>query len=264
MPTCPLILLSLKPEVTIPGFLSTLRRHGVTPIVQAKVVRWIILPTNLSIAPLLAHNNHWDLILLLSTGTELPKQALDQIAASWGLLSGVPSRLLADFSTKNAKLLNPPQGTVKPPETGQKAMKSTSQSLELSPELSAWVSQLPPTIRKHPISMLNLLSFVPGKKEQYMQYGAAFAQNVGSRHGGDAKIVGHVVGGTAKEEGWHEIAIAHYPSLEHFSAMLGSQEYQDVNHKYRLGSLVDTFILCTMEVDDQGELAGRSSVAARI
>jgi hypothetical protein len=264
MPTCPLFLLSLNSDITIPDFLSILRKHDVKPIVQAKVVRWIILPTKLSTAPLLAHNIHWDLILLLPTGTELPKQALDHVAATWGLISGVPSRIIADFSTKNARLINPPPGTVKPAETGQRATASTSQSLELSPELSAWVSRLPQTVRKHPVSMLNLLSFLPNKKEQYMQYGAAFAQKVGSRHGGDAKIVGHVVGGRAKEDGWHEIAIAHYPSLEHFSAMVGSQDYQDVNQKHRLGSLLDTFILCTMEIDDEGELAGRSSIEARI
>ena len=56
--------------------------------------------------------------------------------------------------------------------------------------------------------------------------------------------------------------------------MLGSSDYQEVNHKYedrcscrerrrltdcnryRLGALKDTCILCTMEIDDDGELAG--------
>jgi len=104
--------------------------------------------------------------------------------------------------------------------------------------------------------MLNLLAFNPGLKEQYQKYGAEFASRVGSRHGGNAKIVGNVISGQGKEEGWDEIAIAHYPSLEHFAAMLGSKDYQDVNHKYRLGALKDTFILCTMEIGDDGELIG--------
>jgi len=65
-----------------------------------------------------------------------------------------------------------------------------------------------------------------------------------------------VVGGQGKQDGWDEIALAHYPSLEHFAAMLGSSDYQEVNHKHRLGALKDTCILCTMEIDDQGELAG--------
>jgi len=104
--------------------------------------------------------------------------------------------------------------------------------------------------------MLNLLAFNTGCKEQYLEYGAEFAARIGSRHGGDAKIVGNVVSGQGKEEGWDEIAIAHYPSLEHFAAMLGSRDYQEVNRKYRLGALKDTCILCTMEIGDNGELVG--------
>jgi hypothetical protein len=86
--------------------------------------------------------------------------------------------------------------------------------------------------------MLNLLSFKPNKKQNYLQYGAAFAESVGSRHGGVAKIVGSVVSCHGNEEGWDEIAVANYPSLKHFAAMLGSAD-----KRYRLGSLRDTFIL---------------------
>jgi uncharacterized protein (DUF1330 family) len=258
------VLIALKQGTTILTFLSILRKSNVAPLVQAKVVRWVILPTKLSTAPLLALNIHWDLLLVLPTGTELPREAINHIASSWSLLSGIPSRIVQDLPGKNEKLLNPPPGSVKAPEAPEKATASSSQSLELSPELGAWVSHLPQEVKKHPISMLNLLSFAPNKKEQYKQYGAAFAEKVGSRHGGDAKIVGHVVGGQAKDEGWHEIALAHYPSLEHFCAMLASKDYQDVNHRYRLGSLNDTFIICTMEIDDNGELAGLKSIASKM
>jgi hypothetical protein len=112
--------------------------------------------------------------------------------------------------------------------------------------------------------MLNLLAFAPGKKEQYLQYGAAFGERVGKRHGGNAKIVGTVVGGQGKGEGWDEVAIAHYPSLRHFEAMLGSRDYQEVNQRFRLGSLRDTCILCTMEVGLDGELAGGRGGGARL
>lgn len=100
--------------------------------------------------------------------------------------------------------------------------------------------------------MLNLLAFAPGQKENYLKYGAAFASSIGSKRGGDAKIVGSVVevkgvdGG--REEGWDEVAIAHYPSIEHFGDMLASRDYQEVNAKWRVPSLRDTFILCTDEV----------------
>lgn len=115
--------------------------------------------------------------------------------------------------------------------------------------------------------MLNLLSFAPGKKDEYLKYGAEFAKSTGSRRGGEAKIVGSVVhdnnngngNGNVEEEGkgWDEIALAHYPSLEHFADMLASADYQEVNQKWRVGSLRDTCILCTSELGlDEGRKGG--------
>ena len=49
--------------------------------------------------------------------------------------------------------------------------------------------------------------------------------------------------------GCWQIAVAHYPSLEHFADMIASDDYQDANKKWRLPSLKDTLILCTTEVD---------------
>jgi hypothetical protein len=263
MPSCPLHLIALVPEVSLSSFLHDLKRHQITPIIQSKVVRWIILPSKLSLPPLLAHNNHWDLLLVLPSGTQLPETLSKKIFAKWSLDSGVPSRLLADFEAKNQQLLNPPSGAIKPAKLPSQGDAESSQSLELSPELHSWIEALDPVVRRHPISMLNLLSFLPNKKDEYLKYGAEFAKKAGSQHGGVAKIVGHVVGGSAKDDGWDEIAVAHYPSLEHFAEMLASKDYQKANHKYRLGSLRDTFILCTMEVNDDGELAG-GNISAKI
>ncbi len=106
--------------------------------------------------------------------------------------------------------------------------------------------------------MLNLLAFKPGLKSEYLKYGAEFAKSVGSRRGGNAKIVGSVIrDGTADGEGWDEVALAHYPSIWHFADMLASEDYQAVNKRHRVGSLRDTFILCTSELGlepDQGGL----------
>lgn len=90
-------------------------------------------------------------------------------------------------------------------------------------------------------------------KESYLQYGKAFATKVGSKRGGNAKLVGTVVdvNGKKKQEGdggWDEIALAHYPSIMHFADMVGSKDYQEVNEKYRVGALRDTFILFTSEI----------------
>lgn len=93
-------------------------------------------------------------------------------------------------------------------------------------------------------------------KASYLEYGKAFAASIGSSHGGNAKIVGGVtnVNGAARAKdaqdgaGWDEIALAHYPSILHFADMLKDENYQEVNHKYRVPSLKDTAILMTSEV----------------
>lgn len=99
--------------------------------------------------------------------------------------------------------------------------------------------------------MLNLLSFKPDLKSEYLKYGAAFAETVGSRRGGKAKLVGNVLSCSSSAEGakeWDEIALAHYPSITHFADMLASEDYQAANQRWRVGSLRDTFILCTTEL----------------
>jgi hypothetical protein len=106
--------------------------------------------------------------------------------------------------------------------------------------------------------MLNLLAFKPGKKADYLHYGAEFARSIGSRRGGDAKIVGSVIhdGKNADGDVWDEVALAHYPSILHFADMLASADYQAVNQKYRVPSLKDTFILCTSEIGLDGFESG--------
>ena len=122
-----------------------------------------------------------------------------------------------------------------------------------------------------PVSMLNLLAFHPTEeaKQSYLAYGAAFAESIGSRHGGNAKIVGHAVysdGDSSSKttalaqdpsdipKRWNEIALAQYPSISHFAAMLSSKDYQEVNARCRLPSLRDTCILCTSEIAVEEEV----------
>jgi hypothetical protein len=258
MPVCELFIISLARSISIHTFLSLLRAHSIKPLVQSRVVRWIILPTTTSTAALLAQNHHWDLLIILEPGQSALPKALDPfITATWSCSCGIPSRITNSFHSKNETLLHPPSGSV-PAASLPRPNADSSQALALSPELASWIDSLSTQNRSHPVSMLNLLAFKPepSAKEAYKRYGAAFAAKIGSRHGGDAKIVGHVVGGQAKSDSWDEVALAHYPSLVHFAAMLGSADYQAINQTERLGALKDTFILCTMEIDDNGELVG--------
>ncbi|KAF2403505.1 hypothetical protein EJ06DRAFT_541323 [Trichodelitschia bisporula] len=277
MPLCTLTLVSLPQGTSIPTFLSTLRSAGISPIVVAKPLRWIILPSSLSTTPLLSHSpsHPWTLLLLLPPGTtSLPSSILASLPLTWSIRAGIPSRLLKDFESKNESLLNPP---VAPPVYRDEKPLTTpgSRDLELDSELEEWVSSLPERQRSHPISMLNLLAFVEGRKGEYLKYGAAFGESAGKKHGGNAKIVGTVVKpekpagegwqhSDGSADGWDEIAIAHYPSLRHFCAMLGSREYQEANKTYRVGSLRDTCILCTMEVGDDGELRGGRGAGSKL
>ncbi|KAF2668839.1 hypothetical protein BT63DRAFT_374439 [Microthyrium microscopicum] len=257
-------IISLVEGISPADVLAVLRRQNIKPLVKAKVVRWIILPKEMSKIPLLAYNIHWDMLLILPGESELPLEARSFVKHSWSGNIGVGSSLMQGYEERNAKLLRPPPGSVKPAESYLKPISESSQGLSLSAELSQWVSNLEDERRKHPVSMLNLLKFAPNKRQQYKKYGQEFAKRVGSRHGGVAKIVAHVVGGQAKEQGWDEIAFAHYPSIEHFAAMSGSEDYQEVNKTYRQGALVDTFILCTQEIDDDGKLAGYVSSSSKI
>lgn len=256
MPICTLHLLALAPPTTIPQFLAAVHASSLKPLTIARVVRWIILPSHTSTDTLLAQNIHWDILLSLPAASPLPSSLLQHIAHQWSVKAGVPSRLLSDFESKNKRLLHPQKGDI-PALTGsleRPRIASSAQSLELNPALQQWIREFGAGEGKGAVSMLNLLAFKPGKKEEYLKYGKEFARAVGSRRGGQAKIVGSVVQAAEGEvvgrggEGWDEIALAHYPSIAHFADMLASEDYQEVNHKYRVGSLKDTFILCTTEI----------------
>ncbi|KAF1831213.1 hypothetical protein BDW02DRAFT_607024 [Decorospora gaudefroyi] len=277
MPLCTLHLLALDPTTPTPiqTFLSTLHSANLSPLVISRVIRWIVLPTKISTEHLLAQNIHWDLLLILPTPSPtLPSHLEPLIQHHWSVTAGVPSRLLQDFPTKNRALLHPDPASVPPLEhqSRSKETTSSSQHLELGGDLNAWIDNFTTSskekVGKGAVSMFNLLSFHPGKKSQYIKYGSAFADSIGSRHGGLAKIVGgvtHVNGaptpkdksGKAEEgEAWDEIAVAHYPSILHFRDMLASADYQDVNRKFRVGSLLDTCILMTSEIEVEEVGAG--------
>lgn len=111
------------------------------------------------------------------------------------------------------------------------------------------------------MSMLNLLAFKPDMHASYLKYGKAFGESIGSRRGGNAKLVGNIVDPAQKKgEGWDEMALAHYPSILHFADMLASEDYQVVNLEFRVPSLRDTCILCTSEIAIEEIMDGRGDM----
>lgn len=231
---------------------------SVKPLVVSKVVRWIIKPEQMSVSRLL--DTKWDLLVILPASSAIPSAYLgkDWVSEHWSITAGMPSGLFKDFEARNGQLLHPESGSV-PPLTGaldRPRMTSSTQGLELNDELLQWSKDFK-LGQNGAVSMLNLLAFKPGKEAHasYLRYGKAFAETIGSKRGGNAKVVGKVVPeqGTDGEDssGWDEIALAHYPSIRHFLDMIASEDYQAVNHEHRLPSLKDTCILCTTELDPE-------------
>ena len=142
--------------------------------------------------------------------SSLPSELKELIRQSWSIQAGVPSKILKSFKSKNAHLLKPSPSDV-PPLTGtlsQPKIADSAQGLELSEELKDWIASGKGP--KGAVSMLNLLAFNPNTKGEYLKYGKAFAESVGSRRGGMAKVVGKVVPRTCSDgcDEWEEVCLS--------------------------------------------------------
>ncbi|KAK3681994.1 hypothetical protein LTR37_020697 [Vermiconidia calcicola] len=225
MPLATVHLLAMANGVTVADYVNALRSASVQPLVVSRAIRWVIKPEKLSVPKLL--DTKWDLLLIIPAASQLPTEYLRKnwISEHWSIGAGVPSSLINNFHERNKRLLHPQKGDV-PPLTGsmdKPRMAGSAQGLELDEDLLQWSKDF--ELGKGAVSMLNLLAFHPGKEahESYMKYGKAFAESIGAKRGGTAKVVGKVVPkqGTDGEDadGWDEIALAHYPSIAHFTDM---------------------------------------------
>lgn len=252
MPLATVHLVALSSNTDISKFLRALKSISFKPLVISHALRWIIQPEQLSTDRLLT--TKWDLLIITPTTSPFPDTYLtkDWVSSHWSISAGIPSSIVNGFEDRNKKLLNPNPSDVPQPAASKPKIAKSAQGLEATPELLQWQN---PAGASTPVSMLNLLAFKPGPEahESYKRYGKAFAESIGSKRGGLAKIVGKVVPGQGTEgedaEGWDEVVLAHYPNFAMFMDMLASEDYQAVNHRDRLPALRDTCILCTSEVD---------------
>ncbi|KAM0694752.1 hypothetical protein Q7P36_005108 [Cladosporium allicinum] len=114
-----------------------------------------------------------------------------------------------------------------------------------------------------PVSMFNLVACLPGQRERFFGYIAAFAASVGSRYGGEAQLLGAGVTDWSSREAegleaadpeaggsgvWEDVALVWYPSLWHFAKLLDDVDYADADRKFKVGVLRDNPILCCREV----------------
>ena len=119
-----------------------------------------------------------------------------------------------------------------------------------------WVDTFSHGVGGKAVTMLNLLAFNPGKRDLFMGYVKDFGPVVGEARTSGGKFVGEVVGESAsgeKGEGkseWEMAALVHYPSINHFAEMLDSEEYKELDRKYKDEgrTLKDIVILCVSEM----------------
>ncbi|KAJ5759267.1 hypothetical protein N7520_006423 [Penicillium odoratum] len=201
MPILTLHLLKLNKVTDAQSFIHQLKQS--TKIVVSSRPRHIVIhPSLLDNNPLATTN--WDLLLLLqnSAPTEdpIPSTLRQSIQEEYKLTTGIPSKLLGTYSDRDADLKAkacsiPLTGSLDEILKGE--TKTTSQNLEVSPELLDFMRDVSKT-HPGPVTMLNLLHFHhPDGKQNYFQYGQAFVPVAGKR-GGSAKLVGNVV----PPQGW--------------------------------------------------------------
>ncbi|KAF4554248.1 Hypothetical protein D9617_5g071250 [Elsinoe fawcettii] len=252
MPLLNLYLIALDKGTTAAAFTNKVQKDkpDLKVVLAARPHHWVVKPTILDSEKLLGQR--WDL-MLLTEGAIVQSSEADQVIKDiYSMKVGVPRKLHAEYSTTNARLLSQAQNI---PLTGALDTKldpvpADSQKLELSDDLRRFMEEFTQSRKiNQPVTMLNLLCFKPNSQKQYATYGQHF-QTAGGRRGGNAKIVGSVVRDDSKasKKGWDEIALVHYPSIQHFCDMAAGADYQDINRTYRLPSLEDTILLCTTEM----------------
>lgn len=176
MPLLTLHLLSLEPGTNPKQFtnsLSSAQDVNSDVIVASRPRRPIVRSELLDTQRLL--DTQWDLLVLLqprSSGPNGPLQPLfpTTIRDEYFIYAGIPSNLLSTYPARDAKLKREAAAA---PLTGaleEARGKPSSQNLELSPDLVAFMDGL---VKDHdkPVTMLNLLHFHPNGKPEYYKYG---------------------------------------------------------------------------------------------
>lgn len=84
-----------------------------------------------------------------------------------------------------------------------------------------------------PVVMLNLLRFLPGGAEKYMQYIDRFSSSgINERYG--VRLIycgiGHPSLAAAEGGDWDMVALVSYPSRQHFVDMINDPAYQKFKH----------------------------------
>lgn len=271
------------------SFLAAVRKLPAAdrPLFLGHCEHWIHSPT-------LSHDaltgtgeemHRWDHLLVARSSSthafDLPPSLTAHVSAQWAISAPVPDDHLNTLEATNAQRRTDPipelptgwspsdhsgLDTAEPPADLEASLALASVPLG-APKTSA-PKDLKTFIRTfgtRPVSMFNLLAYLPGQRSRYMQYVAAFQSSVGIRYGGQPQFIGFGPGvdwSSRQAEGtqaadpkaggsmvWEDTALIWYPSIWHFGKMLDDPEYADVDREFKKGVLRDNAILCCTEVD---------------
>jgi len=181
----------------------------------------------------------------------LPTSITSKAARIYSVDADVPEPFASDFASINARLTNPPPGSV-PAPAGTPIQLSPADEKEvelpITPARKAFFESLAASPDgSKPISVLNFISLNQGKMEAFMGYGAVFASDLGPKYGTEAKLMGMAANGGGPD-GWELLAVVHYPSIRHFAEMVGSERYKEIDRQFKVGLIRDTGLLALTEI----------------
>jgi len=176
MPVLSLHLLRLGPFITVPDFVAQLQENKTVDVIIASRPRYkLIKPTALDVDAL---KQHYDVLLLVKRATPFwPSEIQGSIVRDYRLDVGIPTQLFDSYPDRNAKLIDE-AADVKLTGALDKLLErrkagggGEGQKLELDEGLLTFMEKLSKTYGDKPVTMLNLLRFNEGKKEDYLKYG---------------------------------------------------------------------------------------------
>ncbi|KXS21797.1 hypothetical protein M427DRAFT_142173 [Gonapodya prolifera JEL478] len=242
-------------------FLKDLVAAGESLVWAARVRQPVVPCFRIDVDALI--NTAYDVAFLVLGGPGLPDALSARLESLYSVHAGVPSRVLKAYPSTNQRIQLAAKSHPRPlpfnPASFQVSLSSDSRNLQVSHALLDYARRLTASGYTGSVSQINLLAFTGDKdaKASYHCYGQGFVEH-GGKHGGNAKIVGNVVAPEAgrkdsrpvrAQKWWDEVAIAHYPTIDHFVDMAADPAYQKINAEFRLPALFDTTIISTTDFD---------------
>jgi hypothetical protein len=233
----------LSPIDTVVSHLRTLEPR---PLLITRPLGWLCRPHKFSSNTLGAEDKHWDLIVVFPNTGPVPDTLNPHLKDTWSIVFTPTTENVISFPKHNAELIsqsgNNPAVSESKPVTEEDFKANADLELNISPDLDKqMLSIVHGDEGARPVTMVNLLAFVPGNQERYMQYVQEFARTFGPRFGPAGKLFGPVSENEADDDKkrWEFAAMVHYPSLLHFREMVLDELYRQVDRKLKKGSVED-------------------------